>query len=111
MRELAIPRHLLSTPELASYERAHRLLWCAREAAEAEGLYRAGGTVARLRRGELLATHELLATAWGVSRDHARKVLDSLRRVGALDWREGGAARVPGFPPPTGTLIRLAWVD
>ena len=111
MRVLEIPRTLLSAPELASYERAHRILWCVREAAETEGLYRAGPTVARLRRGEFLATHDQLSAAWGVSRDHARKMLDSLRRIGAVDWREGAAARVPGFPAPPGTLFRLAWID
>lgn len=111
MKGLSIPRPLLASPELGTYDRAHRLLWCVREAAEEDGLYRAGDTVARLGRGEFIATHASLADAWGVSRDHARKMLDSLRKIGALDWSDGAGARVAGFPAPEGTRFRLPWIE
>lgn len=107
---VSIPRALLSRPELAGYDRAYYLLWLAANAAPDEGLYWTGTTVARLERGELVASHEGLAARWGVAGGYARKVLDALRRAGAIDWSEPTRARVPGMDPPSGTLFRVPWI-
>jgi len=107
---VSIDRDLLKRRELQTYDRAYYLLTLVNLAAQAEGHYSAGDTIVRLEAGEFVSSHERIGKLWGVNRQAARKILDALKRAGAIEWDDAVKVRVPGHDAPVGTVFRIPWL-
>jgi hypothetical protein len=100
--------HAKSTRSAEKFQKFVRLV--AASAPEA-GVRDAKGVAVRLRKGQLVASHEDLGTLWGESRSSARRTLEGFARDGLVSFElAADVAEIlveEGMDPPAGTLVSV----